>query len=144
MLLKMTESDVYNNMRFCLIQYTENNVNATAPFGSFANAYAQVFQSASTTKPINVPFDTQNTQNYRVLYDEVFTLNLNGNACAHKNILIKASDLKVQKLVFTDAVSNTTLPGLNEGLIIGWCCSDSVSGSHPSIDWSSKINFVDS
>lgn len=142
-LLKVAESDDFDNVRLVIVQYLDTNTEANYPYGSLNSALEKVFISNTTDYPINIPWNTQNTNSYRVLYDEVFCLSAQGVEAIHKNILLTSKDLAVSKLVFEQAASDTTLPGLNDGLIIAYACSDSAATPNPTITWTTKLNFTD-
>lgn len=143
-LFKVAESDDFDNVRFVIVQFLDNNTEANYPYGSLNGALEKVFYNNSTDYPINIPYNTQTTQSYRVLYDEVFCLSAQGVEAVHKNILLTSKDLAVSKLVFEQADSDNNLPGLNEGLIVGFFCSDSAATPNPTITWSVKTNYTDS
>jgi len=142
-LFKVAESDNFDNVRFVLVQFLDNNTEANYPYGSLNGALEKVFYNNSTDYPINIPYNTQTTQSYRVLYDEVFCLSAQGVESVHKNILLTSKDLAVSKLVFETAESDNNLPGLNEGLIVGFFCSDSAATPNPSMTYTVKLNFTD-
>ena len=103
-------SDNYDTVRFTVVQFLDGNTDAQYPFGSSANSVAKVWMSNNSDYPTQMPFNSQTTQSYRILYDEVMVLSLGSTPSAHRNILITAKDLAVKKLHFNNAVSNLNPP----------------------------------
>lgn len=143
-LWKVAESDGFDNVRLTIIQYMDKNANAGYPFGSVSAAWNNVFlEDYANDYPIIAPFNTQTTQSYRVLYDETWCLSSQGIEGAMVNIVLTPKDFAVKKLHFNDDASNANLPGLQEGLIMGWVSSDSAASPNPSFTYTVKTNFID-
>lgn len=136
--LSVSESDDFDTMRVCIIQYMDGNLVNNFPIGQLTN----VFLEPTGSYPVLWPFNTQSASTYRVLFDKNYNLNEAGIAQHSENILLTSKDLAISKVKF-DTDAGGALPGLDRGLIIFYVCSDSSASPNPGIEISTKLNFID-
>lgn len=136
--LSVSESDDFDTMRVCIIQYMDGNLVNNFPIGQLTN----VFLEPTGSYPVLWPFNTQSASTYRVLFDKNYNLNEQGVAQVSENLLITHKQLAITKVKF-DTDAGGALPGLDRGLIMFYVCSDSTASPNPGIEISTKLNFID-
>jgi len=140
--LSVSETDDFDTMRVIIVQYMDGNEVANYPLNHDSNLWL----SPTTGYPMLSPYNTQSASTYRVLYDKAFNLNENGVAQVTENVLITAKQIAqvngITRLKF-DTDAGLGLPGLDRGIILMWVCSDSTASPNPSIEFSVKMNFID-
>lgn len=143
--VSVASSDGFDMFRCVLVQYLDSNTSAQYPYGSQSNAVAQTFLDVNTGDyPYIMPFKTQTKSAYRVLYDKTFFLDNSGQAEAPVDFMVTAKDLAVSKIHFLDNDdTEVNLPGLSEGMLIFWVCSDSTATPNPGIECVIKMNYID-
>jgi len=143
--ISVAESDDFDTVRFVVMQYLDSNTSDNYPYGDLGHCVQQTWLDLNTGDyPYIMPFKTQTKSAYRVLYDKTFFTDKGGNAQVPVEFLITAKDLAVSKLHFLDNEdTSVNLPGLSEGLIVCFGCSDSTTSPHPRIQMVFKLNYVD-
>jgi len=143
--VSVAESDDFDTVRFVVMQYLDSNTSDNYPYGDLGHCVQQTWLDVNTGDyPYIMPFKTQTKSAYRVLYDKTFFTDKGGNAQLPIEFLITSKDLAVSKLHYLDNEdTSVNLPGLSEGLIICFACSDSTTSPHPRIQMTFKLNYID-
>jgi len=135
----VSNSDTYDTCRCTIVQYLDSNaISSLAP-----NALDNTFDPlGAASYPWLCPFNTIKKGSYRVLYDRLHHVNENGNAELGATVTIMASQLAVDKLVFTDDTGGQGAP-LEEGQIVAWFVSNSTASPNPDMEGVWRLNFTD-
>lgn len=143
--INVASSDGFDMFRVVFLQYLDSNTSGQYPYGSLDNCIKTTFlDSNSGDYPVIMPFMTQTKSAYRVLYDKTVCLDNGGQAQATVDILITSKDLAVSKIHYLDnSDTEPNLPALSEGMIVGFCCSDSTATPNPQMEAVIKLNYID-
>lgn len=133
-----SSSDGNDSVRLTIFQW----LDATAS-GSVVSDFAPVMYALQPSDyPNFMPFNSQNTQSYRILYDQVKCLNTAGIHDWCFNILLTPKDFAVSRLHF-DADTGGGTPALREGGIYMMTSSDSAATPNPHLTYEARINYTD-
>lgn len=144
-IVKVASSDGFDTTRLVICQYLDSNTSGQYPYGSFENAVQQTFlDTNSGNYPYIMPFKTQTKSSYRVLFDKTYQVDNSGTATCDIDILLTTKDFSVSKIHYLDNDdTEVNLPALSEGMIIGFCCSNSTTTPHPEFEIVVKLNYID-
>lgn len=140
-------ADSSNTCRMVMVQFTGQNSEGFYPttpntlIGSINTVFKADSFGAFSNQPTLQMFNTQTTQQYRVLYDKTFNMGSSWNQAGNDHILI--TDFPIKKIHFFEDASDANLPSLSEGLIVCYFCSDSTAIPHPKFVATFKLNFTD-
>lgn len=144
-IVKVAESDDFDTVRLVVVQYLDSNTSGQYPYGGLAQVVNTTFLDANTGDyPYIMPFRTQTKSSYRVLCDKTWEVNKQGKATADIHELITSKNLAVTKIHFLDNEdTDVNLPGLSEGMILGFVCSNSTASPNPQFEIVVKLNYID-
>lgn len=136
--------------RVCLFQIIGQNANGSfpVPSGTPTDMLDILFSPSPSTMvapkfPTNLLFNTQTKQQYRVLYDQ--QLDVNDGYYATPILHIQINDFPIKKIHFTQDISNSSQPGVTDGLILMMVCTDQPpdSGTPVNYNYAAKLNYTD-
>jgi len=140
--------DQMNTARMVIVQFTGQNADGsypttpTTPTGAVNTIFKPDLLGGLAAAPYNQFFNSQQRSEYRILYDKTFSMGANSVSSGNGHVLI--TDFPIKKLHFFQDSNDINLPGLTEGLIVMYHCSDSAVMPHPLLQCSFKLNYTDS
>lgn len=124
-------SDVYNVCRLVVIQWNERSDIAQPTMNSIFDAPG--------ANGVYSDFNPNTRQQFKVLYDKIFT----GTPATTSNIHYRKITLTkmLKKIVLIDP--NTAVNNIIKGEIYGLVVSDSSVATHPFFFWKFRLNYTD-